>query len=272
MSKYVRNIGVKIVGSGIGFIDRTGEEHVTNEGYVARIVKYFNSDKCTIQLNDKHLTVLNNVSYRTLKKGEVKNPNKICVYGVGRIGVGQYGSVKGKLGFEAYSCWRSMLRRCYCDTKQKTYIDCEVCDDWKNFQNFAKWFYINRKYDHHKLDKDILVKGNRIYSPKTCSFVPNMINSFFVKPTKKREVGGVILPTGISVNGSNFAVYVSKYTIDAGIILSKNTHIGCYAKLDEAKEMYRKTKQKQLKVITNFFRNELSNELYDHLMAYEVID
>lgn len=46
------------------------------------------------------------------------------------------------------------------------------------FSNFAEWFD-----KHHvegwELDKDILVSGNRTYSPETCCFVPHEINVLF---------------------------------------------------------------------------------------------
>lgn len=35
-----------------------------------------------------------------------------------------------------------MLQRCY-NNKQLSYFDCEVCDEWLCFQNFAKWYEEN---------------------------------------------------------------------------------------------------------------------------------
>lgn len=43
------------------------------------------------------------------------------------------------------------------------------------------------------LDKDILVKGNKIYSPETCCFVPQEINNLF---TKRKSCRGT-LPIGV---------------------------------------------------------------------------
>ena len=85
-----------------------------------------------------------------------------------------------------------MLRRCYDEKLHKkypTYIDCKVCEEWLNFQNFAKWYYNNYyEIENEKicLDKDILHKGNKIYSPDNCVFVPNNINVLFVKSDKSR--------------------------------------------------------------------------------------
>lgn len=82
---------------------------------------------------------------------------------------------------QAKKFWCRMIRRCYSDNLHKqhpTYSDCSVCEDWLFFSNFAEWFD-----KHHvegwELDKDILVSGNRTYSPETCCFVPHEINVLF---------------------------------------------------------------------------------------------
>lgn len=69
-----------------------------------------------------------------------------------------------------------MLARCYDDETQKknpTYVGCIVCDEWHNFQRFAKWYEDNHPRDGKKyhIDKDIKVKGNRVYGQDTCIFV-----------------------------------------------------------------------------------------------------
>jgi hypothetical protein len=62
-----------------------------------------------------------------------------------------------------------------------------VCNEWHNFQNFAEWFcknYCDASMDKWQLDKDIIVPGNRVYSPETCCFVPNAVNN---KPEYKKK-------------------------------------------------------------------------------------
>ena len=44
------------------------------------------------------------------------------------------------------------------------------------------------------LDKDILIKGNKIYSPQTCCFVPENLNSLITKNDSIRNN----LPIGVS--------------------------------------------------------------------------
>jgi hypothetical protein len=81
-----------------------------------------------------------------------------------------------------YNLWYRMLRRCY-DTEQqkltrgKSYVDCEVCNEWKILSNFAKDITELEGYNDwvlksgYCLDKDTKVLGNKIYSKETCCFI-----------------------------------------------------------------------------------------------------
>ena len=54
------------------------------------------------------------------------------------------------------------------------------------FQEYGQWFddnYYEIKGERMALDKDILVKHNKIYSPETCIFVPQTINCMWHKNT-----------------------------------------------------------------------------------------
>lgn len=82
---------------------------------------------------------------------------------------------------KAFNIWNRMLRRCYDEfihTEHPKYIECSVCESWLSFSSFEKWF--NEHYvEGWELDKDILVKGNKEYSPDKCCFVPHEINVLF---------------------------------------------------------------------------------------------
>lgn len=79
-----------------------------------------------------------------------------------------------------YETWKGMLRRCYDEKYQKkklTYVGCSVCEEWLTFSNFKAWM-VNQYWRGKQLDKDILIKGNKVYSPETCVFVSALTNSF----------------------------------------------------------------------------------------------
>ena len=79
-----------------------------------------------------------------------------------------------------YNTWKSMLMRCYGKKYQEhypTYKGCSVCPDWLYFMNFRKWM-IRQDWEGKQLDKDLLVRGNKVYSEDTCVFVDAMTNLF----------------------------------------------------------------------------------------------
>lgn len=160
-----------------------------------------------------------------IRNGEVKDPMRPSVFGVGYFGVGRFKSkVKGKFTPE-YSSWLHMLSRCYCSkyqSKQPTYIGCKVCDEWHNFQTFAEWFSVNHPKDglEYQLDKDILIKGNKTYSPMACKFVSRQENTEAAKATE----WVFISPKGEIVNIYNLRKFCRENKLDQGSMV--NVHKG----------------------------------------------
>lgn len=95
-----------------------------------------------------------------------------------------------------YDKWQSMLTRCYSLKYHKqypTYIGCSVCPEWRYFSKFRLWMS-TQNWKGMALDKDLLVKGNRVYSPDTCCFIPQAINCLFLCTKKKKFLD---LPEGV---------------------------------------------------------------------------
>jgi len=115
-----------------------------------------------------------------IAKNKVSRAYQRTVFGVGWLGEGIPRSINGELT-KAYSVWRSMLERCYWQPsahKFPTYAGCSVCKEWHDYQNFAEW-YNARYFDKCQLDKDLLIRGNLLYSPDTCTLVTHNLNSLF---------------------------------------------------------------------------------------------
>lgn len=97
-------------------------------------------------------------------------------------------------GFQKiYNVWRHMLRRCYCEDslkKRSTYRGCTVAEEWFVFSNFYSWVVV-RNWEGNHLDKDILVKGNKVYSKDTCVFVHPRVNTFFCFKRDSKHSTGV---------------------------------------------------------------------------------
>lgn len=138
------------------------------------VLNIINSKSVDIKFDDTGYVA--NVRFESIRKGSVKDRMAPSVHGVGFVGVGGYKTSDNGKNNEAYLSWQRMLGRCY----DKNYIhshlysDCTVCNEWHNFQNFAKWYYDNYPSDGGKyhLDKDVKIKGNREYSESACLFLP----------------------------------------------------------------------------------------------------
>ena len=166
-------------------LDRIGEKHITNEGYEVEIIEYFSYNNCTIKFTDGH--TVEKVSYGNIKRGFIKNKLHKSVYSIGYLGNGEYKCKTNGRITPHYQVWKDLIKRCYYKYYldiNPTYIGVTVCEEWHNFQNFAGWFEDNYK-EGFELDKDLLVKGNKIYSPETCCFVPQEINLIFMSNRKK---------------------------------------------------------------------------------------
>jgi hypothetical protein len=81
-----------------------------------------------------------------------------------------------------YKTWRSMLERSYSKKyklKRPTYEHVSVCKEWHLFSTFKSWMQ-EQDWEGNQLDKDLLVSGNRVYSPEACVFVSGQVNNFMI--------------------------------------------------------------------------------------------
>ena len=249
------------------FTDRTGEETYNKFGSKMIITKYNNRKDIDIYFPEYDYTV-NHVQYGNFKKGKISCPYEKCTYGVGYLGEGKYKSIENGKHTKCYNTWNNMLKRCYdpkLQERQPTYKDCEVCEEWHNFQNFAKWYndnYYEVPGERMHLDKDILIKGNKIYSRDTCLFVPNRINLLF---TYKRN-NKLKLPSGISPNGSKYQVMCHDGS-------GKRIILGTYETINEAFTIYKEFKERVIKQVADEYYSKglIPKKVQDALYKYEVL-
>lgn len=241
---------------------RIGQENYNNQGCMMTIIAYRNAKDIDVKFIDG--TVITNKKYCDFKKGIIKNPNCASVHNVGFIGQGTYSPKNHK---DAHEYWRGMLRRCYdsqYQLKRSTYIGCEVCEEWHCFQNFAKWFYDNYYEVPDQtmaLDKDILCKGNKIYSPDTCVFVSQDINKLFTKSNTKRGE----LPIGVNFKEKN-----NKYQASCSDGSNHKIYLGLYNTPEEAFEAYKEYKEQTIKDIAEEYKDVIPEVLYNAMINYEV--
>lgn len=243
--------------------NRIGEKFVTNEGYIIEIVSYKSQKEVTIKFEDG--TLIRDKPYIDIRKGKIKNPYHKSTYGIGYFGEGDYKSGSNRKMHNYYVAWANILNRCYNKQHQEkyqpTYSGCSVADRWHNFQVFAEWFCTNHK-DGFALDKDILVKGNKIYSPETCCFVPQEINNVLTKTNILRGD----LPIGVRKEGNKYAAEVKRKLSDT---LRKH-RIGVFDTPEEAFQAYKIAKEAYIKEVADKYKNQITEQVYQALYNYKV--
>ena len=169
--------------------NKLNETNYNKCGELMRIIEYNNAHDIIIEFDCSKTTV--KTSYQKFKNGNVKDNFYKSVCGVGYLG--NTSTSKNKKVKHSYRIWLGMIRRCYDNkdlNKNKAYVGCTVCDEWLCYANFEKWYddnYYEVNNEEMNLDKDILVKGNKIYSPNNCTFVPQRITTLFIKGNKKTK-------------------------------------------------------------------------------------
>lgn len=182
----------------------------------------------------------------------------LTVRDIGFMGEGSYSSYNS---YKAHQSWCDVIKRCYCEEfleKNQTYQGCSVHRDWHNFQNFAKW-YTENYIEGWKLDKDILVDGNKIYGPETCCFVPQIINCQFtvVKGSKSG------LPRGVQKKGKRFIVETKRLECGKKTYLKPDSP---FRDANIAHEAWKEYKVNYIKELAEEHRDLLEPKVYNKLI------
>lgn len=166
----------------------------------------------------------------------------------------------------AYKLWRNVKRRTYANgvtqRRHPTYVGVSLSENFENFQFFAEWCNMQVGYgvEGFELDKDLLVKGNRVYGEHTCVFLPKKINCALIRPSD-RENGSFI---GTSVSGDKYAAFASDGN-------GATLRLGLYGTRWEAFLAYKQYKENYLKKLAEDGKLCLSEVAYKALLQYEVL-
>ena len=249
-------------------MDRIGERFKNREdlgGYEFIIIEYNSNKDVWVEFQDEYRSKVH-TNYANCRKGNVKNYFHPTIYGIGYLGQGKYKvKINDKITNE-YTEWRGMLRRCYdkeFQNKHHTYKDVTVDKYFHNFQNYCKWRednYYEIEGERMHLDKDILQKGNKIYAPDKCIFVPQRVNELFVKSDAIR---------GNCPIGVTYDKQINKY-IASCQIEGKKKHLGCYNTSKEAFKVYKMFKEQYIKQVADEYKNRIPKELYDAMYKWEI--
>ena len=228
-----------------------------------KLVKYNDAHNVEIQFLKTGYGMVARLNH--IRNGKVKDPYSPSVYGVGVLGA-KYPSRVNGVHTKEYDLWYSMLRRCYSDNSKKkypTYEGCEVSDNFKSYEYFYEWCnkQIGFGNEGRHLDKDLLVKGNKLYSEDSCVFIPVEINSLLVK---RENMRGKYL---IGVHWCNTKkVFVAQVSKNKG----KSEYLGSFNTEIEAFNAYKQAKESFIKEQANNWKSKIDERAYKALMKYQV--
>jgi len=158
-----------------------------------------------------------------------------------------------------YGTWYAMISRCYGSLSKRDPTNVrEVCNEWKKFTVFKDWMK-TQDWEGKSLDKDILTFGGSLYSPDTCIFVADGLNSYFSR-SKKSD-----LPYGVTkgVNKDSSVVYRAKDVFN-------NKSNTCLT-VEKAHKIWQISKMLQIRNLKNVYEMEdrLASAVYKYSETLE---
>ena len=252
-----------------------GLEFTNKHGHRCFIIDYKDAHNVMVMFYDT--MSISTMEYGNLKKGSFLDRYKPSLYGVGYLGK----SSRTEQNKMAYRAWNHILSRCYnpeVQKKQPYYYDCSVDPRWHCFAVFEEWF-IQQEQRHFKedygvgrrwsIDKDILVRGNKIYSPETCCFVPNEVNAAVTKP--KRRTTHIDLPEGVGIIKPKTTGSKIGYTARAHSgTTDKERYLGYYNTPEKAFKVYKRAKENHIKSLAEKWKGKIDDKVYEALINWEI--
>ena len=247
----------------ISYKDCIGKVYKSKSSGDFNVLKYNNAKDVEIQfLKTGYETT---VELGNIKNGLIKDPYSPSVHGVGILGT-KYPISVNSVQTKEYRLWTHMLQRCYSTTLKKqrpTYVGCEVSDNFKSYEYFYEWCQSQVGFGNEgwQLDKDLLVKGNKVYSDDFCVFLPKEINLVLTKSNKTR--GEHLI--GVCWHKKDKA-FVARVSRNKGC----SEHLGSFKTESEAFNAYKKAKEVFVKEQANEWKGQIDERAYEALMNYQV--
>jgi hypothetical protein len=237
-----------------------------------KIINYIGAQDVFVEFQDQYKAIVH-TSYRGFENGHVKNPYYPAVYGVGMVGQ-KYKTRTGDGDLKEYGAWHLLLQRCY-DEKMKRrhphYQDTHCCDDWLLFENFYEWLHSQSNFEkwlngnRWALDKDIIYKHNKQYTPELCCLVPCHVNSLFTRRDKDRGN----CPIGVYYFDKR-GLY--KAQCNNPFQNNKRVGLGYYSNPEDAFEKYKEYKERIIKEVARdeYEKGNITQKCFEAMMNYQV--
>ena len=253
-------------------MSKIGLTNINYQNQIMKIIEYNNHIDLIVEFQNefKHKV---HTTLQSFNNGQVKDVYQPSVCGVGICG-SKYPIYNGAKMLKEYVLWKHFIERCY-DKKIKekypTYQDAICCEEWLLYENFYEWIHTQENYnkwlngERWALDKDILVKGNKIYSPETCCLVPQHVNTLFTKCNSNRGK----LPIGVYKDKDRF---LAKIIYGQQGNKTKVTAFRYPTPEDAFYLGYKPSKEAYIKQVAQeeYEKGNITKKCYDAMMEYKV--
>lgn len=245
------------------------EEKYNNQGCLMKIIEYNNSSDIVVEFQDEY-SYQKRTQYCNFKTGSIKNPYGKSAFGVGMIGVKYPSKINNKTQKE-YNIWVHILQRCFSEKEKERlpqYKDVTCCNEWLLFENFYEWLHKQDNFDkwyngdRWAVDKDIIVKGNKLYSPEMCCLVPQNVNCLLLRRDSLRGD----LPIGVKRKGDKFQAYCGNP------FTKRQEYLGDYDTPEEAFYVYKERREYYIKQVAEIEYNNgnIIKPCYESLVNYSI--
>jgi len=246
-------------------IERHGKINKNNQGILMKILDYKDSLHVVIEFQDE-THYITTTTWQHFITGSIENPYIPTIYGVGIFGDKYPSNTK------EYYTWTGVLERSFSlkyKEEHPTYKEVTCCKEWLYYPNFYEWLHSQENFeqwynlDKSAIDKDILFKGNKLYSPDNCCLVPQNVNALFIK----RETCRGDLPIGVGYHKRD-----NVYEVHCNDGNGMSKHLGRSKSSEEGFNIYKDYKENLIKQVAQeeYGRGNITKKCFDAMMKYEV--
>lgn len=241
--------------------DYVGKILINRNQETFEIIEYIDCCNVIIKFHKTNYETVTTMS--DIRKGYIKDRLSPSIFGIGIIG-DKYPTRENGKTVREYSLWFDMLSRCYnpkYHSKNPSYIGCSVSENFKSYTYFYQWCHqqIGFFEPNFQLDKDILVKGNKVYSETACCFVPREINTLFIKRDNQR--GDFKVGVYFNKRRGKFVARVNKVA---------SNFLGYFNFEYDAFLAYKQEKESYIQELANKWIRSIDPKVYTALTNYKV--
>lgn len=251
---------------------RIGSTKTNHQGCIMKVIDYIDNRNVIIEFQDEFHEQVKS-TWSNFERGNIKNHYAPFVCGVGVVGTKYPVTIDGQKTKE-YTSWSAMITRCYTltlsngENHYRRYEDVKVCDEWLLYENFYGWLHSQENFDNWiqlnngAVDKDILVKGNKVYSPDTCCLVPDNVNALFLKADRIRGK----YPIGVTYKRRD-GVFEVQCRLNG-----KETYLGRRSTPEQGFLLYKEYKESYIKQVAQeeYDKGNITKQCYEAMINYQV--